>query len=504
MIKKHDGFTLVEIMMGLGVSSILILSVMQIMNKTKLSSRLAEQEEQVNSLVFTAMSMLNRKASCDFSLVNADTTVPDFVINNIRNRNNNIVLSVGSVRGTGASRIEVTNMRLTDFETGDFQGSNRATFILTLKRASAIGVDLTTISIAERARLSAREGTTRLQIEHKIPVSVLTDAAGLVTECDYTVFSLEDDLDKACGLFAGTMVGDKCHNISVNAADPAARLGTSSIGAEVFANGDMTQYSTGATFTNTSVLETDTSLTPALDADPELLRVNSLTTRSMSLGTELIPAQTGYLNTSGDVLVGGTATMPGGTQGMYVEGSLEAGGVMTLLDPINPTGAADNNLVISADWAASQIADTMASSGVDIDDIKNNILAGGTEVATNAIFEYICENIYFQRINFANGAGRASTELETVPGFWDGSRCILEATFKRNCSNPGECNTIATNQLCLGGTCMTRWPYVIKSGGCSWTNSCSGSGRRIFGRTNNPLSPGSLLCCGVRMSDVNL
>ena len=66
-MKNEKGFTLLELMVALGIGSFVILVITQVMNRSSVTMRNAEQATSVNEIIFTATSLLEKQGSCSQS-----------------------------------------------------------------------------------------------------------------------------------------------------------------------------------------------------------------------------------------------------------------------------------------------------------------------------------------------------------------------------------------------------------------------------------------------------
>jgi prepilin-type N-terminal cleavage/methylation domain-containing protein len=529
MIKNIKGFTLVEIMIAMGISSVLVLTVQQVMNKTYTTSRSVEQVTSMNELVFQTMINLEKEGSCTETLAGLDPRglyPAGAVIPELKRKNGSVAFSRSDIIGTGPSRIEIFDMQVSNYEdsttVGFSNGTKQATVSLTLKRASAIGENLGALTEPELAKLREREGSSKLIETFKIPVNVIIDGAtNLIINCSYGLASIDNDVLKSCTMLGGTIdaVTDKCGNLEIEAQSgvPSPVHNEVATGIALFANGSMRVNDlTGTSYFKTDSLEINTSANPSYATGTRALVVDNLSTGQIGFGSHAIPGSDGRLDINGLILVGSAASSFRPSSGMAVGGDLVFPNTRRLYINDMPTttelGAMSSadaaRVVTTAKWAADNIADAMATSSASISGLSTTLLGGGTAVARNTIYQYICQNIRIRSLNTSGGAGGVrSVTTNYASGTWDGTNCNFSNNFKANCSATGACYDIYPDRLCMGGDCKTRWPYATKTTAtfaCNWKSSCSGTEKQFGTRTNvNPNWNNLTLCCPVRMSDLN-
>jgi len=522
-----------EITITLGISSFIILIVQDLMNKTNIAERSAGQALGLQSIVSKVLTTLDNVDSCTNTLINSNPVGATGSTVNFRDSSaapGNIVFSNGQIVGSGQSRVQISQASISHFEDNSapyFNGANQATVTVVLRRGSAIGVDLTTITAAQREKLIRREGTSRLEEIHRFPVRVEL-SSGQVTNCLFGLDTFRTNLEKSCEMLGGVMGTSTCRKLSIEAENGAVRKGSPKVvgytktndpelGAGVAASpglyldGDMLASGIGHRFYSYEFRLLDhLSAAPVAGPDPYAigltLGVIDMTSNRAAHGGASIPGSSGMLNSDGTILVGGTAqSEPPATFGITTEGGLTMGAsqTITLTDPIPSTP--DDDMVPSAEWFASAIADTMSDgTTVSVNSLRDTILSGGTETAKEAILSYMCKNMVIS--NYNSSATTQASSFNGVNGVWVGGRCRFTTNVKSNCSVNGSCNEVNPDTMCIDGVCMTRWPYLIKgTGTCTWRSSCSPTTERSFGTrtSSDPAFGGFSLCCPMRVSDVN-
>lgn len=510
MKNNNRGFTLAEMMVGLGVSSFLFLTMQQITQSMVKTSRNVEQKQSINEVVFQAIRYLERQESCTNSLVGLDPAGAGSTIPSLKNAKGNDVITIGKVLGSQASRVQVADMTISQYENNAepyYNGTKQATITLTFYRGSLIGE--TSASIAamtpdELSKRAAREGSANLVDIYQIPVSLqLNDAATpVIDNCSFSVSNILNDIEKSCEMLGGTIIAGKCQPVSIDAQDGSV-VGnhTELAGASLFADGNMIAGSVA-----TTRLHLDTDINPDFYNATYGFVTDSFVSRSLGVGDNSSNT-IGSLDVSGNIYVGASASTYAPAGGVAVAGNVAIDQNLYIENMPVPSGSAeDDRIIVTAKYAADQIADAVSSTGADITTISNDILAGGDAVARETILRYMCENTRIRSWDSGGAGGPRSVSYTYVFGVWAGGLCYFNNQFKRNCSVPGACETINTSNLCVGGNCKTRWPYAMK-GSCSWqAGSSCGGGRRLYGRRNNfnPNWHNEYLCCTQGISDVGI
>jgi prepilin-type N-terminal cleavage/methylation domain-containing protein len=403
-IRKRKGFTLIEVMMAVGISSFLLLIVQQLMTKTFRTSRSAEQKSQIREIAVSSMLMLEKIESCNETLVGLDVSGSD--VPGIKNSRGGVMYAVApnGIIGTGASRIEIESIRIDGYENiaaPYFNGEDQATVTMTFKRGSAIGVDLSTLTQEELGKLRTRESGGRLVEVHRFSVNVSTiPSSTIIDSCKYSLFeSSGNELSSACTMIGGSEVSGRCRDIQVESIDATARNGAANIGAALYVDGDVTaitsgNISTGATdyrtdlvadnYVRTDQLVTRPTVSPGTTSGYSVV-LDSIMTTSLGGGSKTYPSS-GILDTSGTLLVGTSSSdyIPTGLGGIAVANDLilPSGSrlYVNALSDSYATTSENDRIVITADWAANKIADAMtdgSGSHPSITSIKDSILAGG-------------------------------------------------------------------------------------------------------------------------------
>lgn len=338
--KNQNGFSLVEIMVAAGMLGVVSLGVMRLTsNMSKSSKKLYQEAEsqdlrnRIKGLLSSQSAGIGTGTSACFNTLNGLTlSAAGATFNDIRDKDNNVVMSDGDIIGAGTpGALTITDIRIRGFATAP---SNPRTYSTTSPlRTTFVDATPTTlhqgpIDLQIQVRKTSNASLTDAQIQANtlggatktilIPLNVVTDTSFVVQDC----FGNQNEyISAACAALGGSIDGNgRCTEIHIftGAGNTASGVTATNIGSGLS--------------TDASIANRDTTALRILRND------NRLNLNSLIIDNDEIQAikDVGSVATPGDLKLneeGGTVEFGSGDNiAVGISGTLEISGNTTIGD----------------------------------------------------------------------------------------------------------------------------------------------------------------------------
>ncbi|MCP4912085.1 MAG: hypothetical protein GY909_03110 [Oligoflexia bacterium] len=116
-IKSEEGFSLVQVMVSMGIAGMLMLALMKMQQQQSMQQRKAEVDIEINNFQSTFNGLIGRAGYCDKNFLDKSFSEETFEFEEFLKPNGSVKYKVGDKYGNG--KFKIVSMMLKDFEFDD-------------------------------------------------------------------------------------------------------------------------------------------------------------------------------------------------------------------------------------------------------------------------------------------------------------------------------------------------------------------------------------------------